>query len=57
MKLLTNGQRKSYENTKIFYIWKKKLKISMLKKKDIVKVGAIVIVQVNKEMLQIAYVT
>lgn len=52
---MDNGNHMKIQKFSIF--GKKKLKISMLKKKDIVKVGAIVIVQVNKEMLQIAYVT
>ena len=33
MKLLTNGQRKSYENAKIFYIWKEKVKDKHVKEK------------------------
>ena len=52
---MDNGSHMKMQKFSIF--GKKKLKIGMLKKKDIAKVGAIVIVQVKKEMLQIAYVT
>ena len=57
MKLLTNGKQKSYENAKICYICDKDLRINMLKIKNIVMVGIIVIIQGNIEALQIAYVT
>ena len=56
MKLLTNEQQKLHENTKICYICKKNLKINMLKIKNIVKLGTIVIIHVNIDVLRIAYV-
>ena len=58
MKLLTNEQQKSYENSKIcYYIYlKETLKINMLKIKKNVKLGTIVIIQVNIEVHNIAYV-
>ena len=56
MKLLTNEQQETYENTKICYICKKRLKMNVLKIKNIAKLQIIVIIQVNIEVLHIAYV-
>ena len=58
MKLLTNEQQKSYENSKIcYYIYlNETLKINMLKIKNNVKLGTIVIIQVNIEVHNITYV-
>ena len=54
-KLLTNEQQKSYKSAKICYICQEKLvKINELKIKNIVKLGTIVIIQVNIEVLHIA---
>ena len=39
MKLLTIERQESYENAKIYYIWKESLKIIMLKIKNIAKFG------------------
>ena len=49
MKLLTKEQRKSYKMQNLLYICKEK--INMLKMTHIVKVGTIVVVQVNKVVL------
>ena len=54
MKLLTKKQKKSYEIAKSLFV-KKNLKINMLKIKNIVKLGTIVIIQVNTEVPHIAY--
>ena len=56
MKLLTKQQQKSNENEKFIIFVKKNLKMDMLKIKSIVKLGFIVIIQVNIEKLQVAYV-
>ena len=55
MKLLTNEQKESYENTKKCYICKS-LKINILKIKNIIMLQIIVIIQVNIVLLQITYV-
>ena len=55
MKLLTKEQQKSYENAKKCYICKEKLKIKNTEDKSIVKLGTIVIIPVNIEVLHIAY--
>ena len=44
-KLLTKEHRESFENAKIFYICKKILKIHILKVKNSVQLGIIVIIQ------------
>ena len=56
IKPLTNEQQKSYQNAKICYVCKKKLKINMLKIKNIVKLATMLIIQVNIEVLNIAYI-
>ena len=56
VKLLTKEQQKSYENAKISYICKKKLKINMQKVKNILKLETIIIIQQNLEVLRITYV-
>ena len=52
-----NKQKKSYQSNKIRMFVKKYLKVNMLKMKVIVKLGNIVIVQGNKEVIHIAYIT
>ena len=56
MKLLTKEQKESYENAKICYICKENLKINIWKKKSMVKLEIIAIIQVNLEVLCIAHV-
>ena len=56
MKLLTKEQQESYENAKICYICKENLKINIWKKKSMVKLEIIAIIQGNVEVLCIAYV-
>ena len=56
MKSLPNVQQKSYENTNICYICKVNLKMNMLKTENILTLEIIVIIQVNIEVLCIAYV-
>ena len=56
MKLLTKESQESCENVKFRCICTKSLKINMLKIKNIVNLEIIVIIQVNKEVLHIAYV-
>ena len=56
IKLFTKEQQESYENAKICYICKKKLKIYISKIKNIVKLEVIVIIHGNIELLCIAYV-
>ena len=48
--LVTNEQQKSYKNVKICYICMKNLKINMLKIKNIVKLGTILIIQEKIEV-------
>ena len=51
MKLLTNEQQKSYQNSKICYICKEKFEeINMPKTTNIVELGTILIIQENIEM-------
>ena len=50
MKSLTKEHQKSYKNAKKCYVCKEKLKI-----KNIVKLGTILIIPVNIEVLHIAY--
>ena len=56
MKLLAKEQQESYENANICYIYKEKLKINILKIKNIVKLEIIAIIQENTEVLCIAYI-
>ena len=56
MKLLTKEHQESYENAKICYICKEKIKNKCLKIKNIVKFEFIVIIQEDIEMPRIAYV-
>ena len=56
MKLLTNEKQGSYEKAKICYICEEKVGKYRLKTKKIVKLKIIVFIQVNIEMLHIAYV-
>ena len=58
VKLLTNEQNNFYQNSKICYISAimKNLKMNMLQIRNIVKLGIIVIIQENIEVLKIAYV-
>ena len=56
MKLLTKDQQESYENAKICYICKKKLKMNMRKIKNIVKLAIIAIIQGSIKLLCKAYV-
>ena len=56
MKFLTKEQHGSYGNAKICYICKKKMKINILKIKNVVKLEIIVIIQGKIEVLRIAYV-
>ena len=56
IELLTKKQHQSNENAKFAIFLKKKLKINMLKVKNITKLGTILIMQVNIEELHIAYV-
>ena len=54
---LQHCQQKTYEiKKKIVIFVKKDLNIKMLKIKNIVKLGAIIIIQGNREVLHIAYV-
>ena len=55
IKLLTNEQQKPYENAKICYICKEKIEDLHAKDKNIIKLGTIVVKQVNIEVLHIAY--
>ena len=56
MKLITKELQKSYQNAKNCYICKEKLRDKYAKEKNMVKLGIIVIIQGNIEMLRIAYV-
>ena len=56
IELLTKKHHQSNENAKFAIFLKKKLKINMLKVKNITKLGTILIMQVNIEELHIAYV-
>ena len=53
--LLTNKKQKHMKTQKFVIFVKRNLKISMPKKKIIVKLGPIVIIQGNIEVLHIAY--
>ena len=55
MKLLTNEQKKSYENAKMYYICKEKFEDKYIKIKNIEKLEFIVI-WVNTDVLHIVYV-
>ena len=54
MKLSTKQQQESYENSKICYICKEKFEDA--KDKNIIKLGIIIIIQVNIVVPHIAYV-
>ena len=54
MKSLTKEQQKSYENAKICYTSNKKLEDKKIK--NIVRLGTIVIIQGNIEVLHISYI-
>ena len=54
-KVFNKGQHESYENTKICYNCQEKLK-NMKKMKSIAKLATIITMQVNIEVLHIAYV-
>ena len=57
MKLLTNKQKESYEKMQKSAIFvKKNLKINLQKIKNFVKLGTIVIIQENIEVLHIEHV-
>ena len=56
MKLSTNEQRKRYQYSKICYICKKRFEDKHAKGKNIVKLGTIVIIQENIDVLHIFYV-
>ena len=56
MKLLINEQQKLHDDVKNGYICKEKFEINMLKIKNIVKLGIIVVIQGNREVLHIAYI-
>ena len=54
MKLFTKKQQKSYENAKHCYICKEKFEDKHAKDDTIVKLGIIVIIQGNMEVLYIS---
>ena len=54
MKLFTNKQQKPDENAKNCYICKEKFEDKHVKDENIVKLGTIVIIQGNIEVLHIA---
>ena len=54
-KVFNKGQHESYENTQICYNCQEKLK-NMKKMKSIAKLATIITMQVNIEVLHIAYV-
>ena len=56
MKLLINEQQESYKNAKSAVFVRKGLKINKVKIKNIAQLEAAVIIQVNIEVLPIAYV-
>ena len=55
MKALIKEQQKSYENAKNFYICREKFQNNMLKMKIIIKSEIIFTIQMNIEVLHIAY--
>ena len=55
MKALIKEQQKSYENAKNFYICREKFQNNMLKMKIIIKLEIIFTIQMNIEVLHIAY--
>ena len=55
MKLLTKGQKESFENEKICHICKVKFENKYLKDTNTVKLEIIVIMQENIKVLHIAY--
>ena len=56
MKLITKELQKSYQNAKNCYICKENLRDKYAKDKNMVKLGIIVIIQGNIEVLCITYV-
>ena len=56
MNLLTNKQQESNESAKSAVFVRKSLKIDMLRITNIKELGTSVIIQVNTEVLRIAYV-
>ena len=56
MQLLTKEQQESYENVKIVYICKEKIKKEYVKDKNIAKLEVIVTTQGFIEVLQIEYI-
>ena len=56
MKLLTNEQQKHFKTKKPVILAKKNLKINIIQIVNIVKLGTIVIIQENIEMMRITYV-
>ena len=56
MKLLTKEQQKSYENAKSCFICREEYEYEHAKDKKHLKLETIVIIQVNIEVLYIAYV-
>ena len=56
MNLLIKEQQESYENAKICYICRENFENKYLKGNNVEKLKIIVIMQGNKEVLQIAYV-
>ena len=56
MNLLTKEQKQSYENAKIYYIYKEKFENKYVKDKNIVKLEITAIIQGIVELLRLAYV-
>ena len=56
MKLLTKEQQESYENAKICYIYKEKFDGKYANDKNINKLEIISTIQLNIEVVQIAYI-
>ena len=56
MNLLTKEQKQSYENAKIYYIYKEKFENKYVKDKNIVKLEVTAIIQGTVELLRLAYV-
>ena len=52
---LTNEQQESYEKTTIFYICKKMIERRYTNDKIVIKLKTIAIIQVNTEVVHIAY--
>ena len=56
MNLLTKEQKQSYENAKIYYIYKEKFENKYVKDKNIVKLEITAIIQGTVELLRLTYV-